>query len=153
MWKLYQGTLKEYLKGIFTDSNNIFLWHESDDINEKKLISKISFNSNFRFHVWSCGFHCSNRKSRVWDFLWKLLSFHTEMISALWGSVLLDHRSGMDKVRERGAPLPGNDKENWGNRHTGIWRKREEREEEEKKKRRKKRRGRNWGIFRGKGRA
>ena len=29
----------------------------------------------------------------------------------------------MDKVRERGAPLPGNDKENWGNRHTGIWRK------------------------------
>ena len=32
----------------------------------------------------------------------------------------------MDKVRERGAPLPGNDKENWGNFHTGIWRKREE---------------------------
>ena len=32
----------------------------------------------------------------------------------------------MDKVRERGAPLPGNDKEYWGNYHTGIWRKREE---------------------------
>ena len=45
----------------------------------------------------------------------------------------------MDKVRKRGAPLPGNDKENWGN--TGIWRKKkreeEERKEEEKKKRRK----------------
>ena len=23
---------------------------------------------------------------------------------------------------ERGAPLPGNDKENWGNHHTGLWR-------------------------------
>ena len=47
----------------------------------------------------------------------------------------------MDKVREQGAPLPGNDKENWGNRHTGIWRKKkreeEEKEEEEKKKRKK----------------
>ena len=32
----------------------------------------------------------------------------------------------MDTVRERGAPLLGNDKEDWGNRHTGIWRKREE---------------------------
>ena len=43
----------------------------------------------------------------------------------------------MDKVREWGAPLPGNDKENWGNHHTRIWRKKkkeeEEREEEEKK--------------------
>ena len=40
----------------------------------------------------------------------------------------------MNKVRERGAPLPGNDKENWGNRHTGIWRKkREERKRGEKK--------------------
>ena len=44
----------------------------------------------------------------------------------------------MDKMRERGAPLPGNDKENWGNRHTGIWRKREEGEEEEEKKKRRK---------------
>ena len=41
-------------------------------------------------------FHCSHRllcciKSRARDFLWKLLSFHTDMISALilWGGVLL----------------------------------------------------------------
>ena len=64
----------------------------------KKLISKISVNTNFMFssYAWLCVFHCSHRllcwiKSRVRDFLWKLLSFHTEMISALflWGSVLL----------------------------------------------------------------
>ena len=43
-----------------------------------------------------CVFHWSHKllcciKSHVCDFLWKLLSFHTEMISAwvLWGSVLL----------------------------------------------------------------
>ena len=37
--------------GIFRDSNNIFLWHESEDINQKKkkIISKISFDSNFTF--------------------------------------------------------------------------------------------------------
>ena len=53
--------------------------------------------------------------------------------------------SGMDKVRERGALLPGNDKKNLGNRHTGKWRKREEggrrkrRERKEKEEERKKR--------------
>ena len=39
----------ENIKGIFTDSNNIFLWHESEDINKKKLISKILVDSNFTF--------------------------------------------------------------------------------------------------------
>ena len=28
------------LKGIFSDSNNIFLWHKSEDINKKKLFPK-----------------------------------------------------------------------------------------------------------------
>ena len=55
--------------------------------------------------------------------------------------------AGMDKVRERGAPLPGNDKENWGNPHIGIWRKkgrgRKKKEKRKKRKRRnKKRKGR-----------
>ena len=66
------------VKWIFSDSNSIFLWHES-----KKLISKISVASNFTFssYAWLCVFHCSHRllcwiKSRVRDFLWKLLSFH-----------------------------------------------------------------------------
>ena len=71
---------------------------------QKELISKISVDSYFTFssYAWLCVFHCSHRllcwiKSHVWVFvflfffLWKLLSFHTEMISAqlLWGSVLL----------------------------------------------------------------
>ena len=40
------------------------------------------------------------------------------------GSWLWMFFTGMDKVREGGAPLPGNDKENWGNHHidvTGVW--------------------------------
>ena len=28
------------LKGIFSDSNNIFLWHKSEDINKKRLFPK-----------------------------------------------------------------------------------------------------------------
>ena len=66
----------------------------------------------------------------------------------------------MVKVRERGAPLPGNDKENWGNHHidvTGIWRgrgkewgRRKQRErifqrKEKEEKRENKERSRNWG--------
>ena len=51
-------------------------------------------------------FHCFHRllcwiKSRVRDFLWKLFSFHTEMISAsfLWGSVLLRGELHMQKMQ------------------------------------------------------
>ena len=59
-------------------------------INEKCLFTKLQLIPILRFqvmHVWLCVFHCSHRllcwiKSRIRDFLWKLLSFHTEMISA-----------------------------------------------------------------------
>ena len=33
---LHECKIIVYIKGIFTDSNNIFLWHESEDINGKK---------------------------------------------------------------------------------------------------------------------
>ena len=36
------------VKGIVTIFN-IFLWHESEDINEKSLFSKLSVDSNFTF--------------------------------------------------------------------------------------------------------
>ena len=64
----------------------------------KKLISKISIDSNFTFssYAWLCVIHCFHRllcwiNSRVREFSWKLLSFHTKMILAwfLWGSVFL----------------------------------------------------------------
>ena len=65
---------------------------------QKRPISKISVHSNFTFSSYArlYVFHCSQRllcwiKSRTQDFLWKVSSFHTEMISAqfLWGSVIL----------------------------------------------------------------
>ena len=68
-------------------SNNIFLWHESEDINKTKtrtktLTSIISGDSNFTISslAWLCVFHCSSRllcwiKSCVWDFLLKLLLY------------------------------------------------------------------------------
>ena len=56
---------------------------------QKKHISKIWVDSNFTFSsfTWLCVFHCPHRllcwiKSCQWDFLWKLLSFHTEAIGA-----------------------------------------------------------------------
>ena len=36
------------VKGIFTDSNNIFLWHESEDINEKAYFQNFSW---FQFYI------------------------------------------------------------------------------------------------------
>ena len=80
-----------HLKGIVSDSNNIFLWHdESDDINKKKIISKISVDFNFTFTIYAwlpyMHWHCSKDYWAVltcWqDFIWKLLLFHTEMTSA-----------------------------------------------------------------------
>ena len=40
--------LNDSIKEIVSDSNNIFLWHESEDIS-KKYIFKISVDSNFAF--------------------------------------------------------------------------------------------------------
>ena len=34
---------------VFNDYSNIILWHESEDINQKMVISKISVNFNFTF--------------------------------------------------------------------------------------------------------
>ena len=39
------------LEEIFTDSNNIFLCHESEDINEKSLFPKFQLISLLRFQV------------------------------------------------------------------------------------------------------
>ena len=45
------------LKGIVTDSNSIFLWHESEDINKKSLFPKFQLipSSNFQvMHDYVC---------------------------------------------------------------------------------------------------
>ena len=39
------------LKGIFNDSNNIFLWHESENINNKILFPKFQLIPILRFQV------------------------------------------------------------------------------------------------------
>ena len=39
------------VKGIFSDSNNIFLWHESEDINKKSLFPKFELIPILRFQV------------------------------------------------------------------------------------------------------
>ena len=39
------------LKGIFTDFNNIFLWHESENINKKSLFPKFQLIPILRFQV------------------------------------------------------------------------------------------------------
>ena len=78
---------------ILSDSNNIILWHESEDIN-KKVYSKFSVDSNFTFTSYAqlCVIHCSIdycvELIIAEKFLCKLLLFHTEMISAkiLWGT-------------------------------------------------------------------
>ena len=38
-------------KGIFSDSNNIFLWYESADINKKSLFPKFQLIPILRFQV------------------------------------------------------------------------------------------------------
>ena len=47
-WYAYQGS---HVKGIVTDSNNIFLWHESEDINKKSLFPKFQVIPSSNFQV------------------------------------------------------------------------------------------------------
>ena len=42
---------KEFIKGIFSDSNNIFLWYESADIKKKSLFPKFQLIPILRFQV------------------------------------------------------------------------------------------------------
>ena len=47
------------LKGIFSDSNNIFLQRESEDINRKSLFPKFQLIPIWRFQVMN-GYVCFN---------------------------------------------------------------------------------------------
>ena len=50
-------SVQKYIKGIVTDSNNIFLWHESEDINKKSLFPKFQLipSSNLQvMHDYVC---------------------------------------------------------------------------------------------------
>ena len=71
------------LKGIFSDSNNILLWYEPQDIINKKIsFPKFQLIPILRFlvmHDYVC--FIAPTKSRIQDFLWKLFSFNTKMIS------------------------------------------------------------------------
>ena len=40
-----------FLKGIFTDSNIIFLWHESENVNEKSLFPKFQLIPILHFQI------------------------------------------------------------------------------------------------------
>ena len=77
------------IKEVFSDFNNMVLWHESEDIYFMTWIRKhFSWFQSYVFNL--CTIMCVSLPHRLpcwikfyqWDFLWKLLSFHTEMISA-----------------------------------------------------------------------
>ena len=65
------------IKGIFTDSNNIFLWHKSDDIIKDIVIPKISVDSNFCFtsYAWLCA------RGRAW-----LLNCAFDISAIIWSA-------------------------------------------------------------------
>ena len=54
---IWLGAVSQF-KGIFGDLNNNFLWHESEDINQKKIISKISVDTNFTFSSYAWLYVC-----------------------------------------------------------------------------------------------
>ena len=98
------------IKGIISDSNNIFLWHESEDINKKGLFPKFQLIPILRLQVmhdyvhwhWSTDYRCKI-KSCQRNFMQKLLLFHTEKISAqfLWGNVLLGGELQTDTKKKK----------------------------------------------------
>ena len=80
----WMDSANDLFKGIFSDFHNIFLGHESEDINWKGLFPKFQLIPILRFqvmHYYVC--FIAPIDIDYWrDFLWKLFSFHTERISA-----------------------------------------------------------------------
>ena len=82
---MVKNEYKQDFKEVFSDSNNIILWHESEDIIKKKkksLFLKFQFILILRLMIMCLSvFHCSHRlywiKSHTQNFLWKLLSLQT----------------------------------------------------------------------------
>ena len=68
-------------------------------------------------------------------FHWQMYTVNLQIVSTFVTG------AGMDKVRERGATLPGNDKENWGNHHIDVIGYEEEEEKREKGEKEEERKG------------
>ena len=84
---------------------------------------------------WSSGRVLEGPQIKVTSIRVKKLSVHpaNEYLTLFrTGEGLGTSAPGMDKVREQGAPLPGNDKENWGNHHIDVIGYEEEEEKREK---------------------
>ena len=48
---MYKGSSESLVRGIFSDSNNIFLWRESEDMNKKSLFPKFQLIPILSFQV------------------------------------------------------------------------------------------------------
>ena len=77
-----------WIKEMFSDSSNIFLWHESVDTKKKAYFWNFSW---FQVYIYKlCMIMCASLLDRLlyWNnycvrqFIWKVLSFPNEMISA-----------------------------------------------------------------------
>ena len=79
MWQRQKSFLS--IKGIFSDSYITFLWHESEDMNKERFISKISADSNLYFQAmldyvhsnFSIGY-CVRISGNIAIFLTKMIS-------------------------------------------------------------------------------
>ena len=98
------------------------------------VTSTISFSKSIgtlELLIWDHTYKSTFRGQMRWDLitsqllvLWKVWSskeWRMHMVSLGRLSYFKGYWVGMDKVLEQREPVPGNDKENWGNRHTGIW--------------------------------
>ena len=78
----------QHIKGIVGDSNNIFLWYESGDIDYFKKFQLIPILHWYLLQMheyvhWHSSIHVDYSvwtNSHQQEFMWKLLLFHTEMI-------------------------------------------------------------------------
>ena len=48
---LWQYSAMAYIKGIVSDSNDIFLWHESEDVNKKSVFPKFQLIPILHFQI------------------------------------------------------------------------------------------------------
>ena len=84
LFKFHQLVVNIFIEEILSDSNNIFLCHEPEDIDKKGQFQNFSWFQCYICKLCMCiGTVPSTNESCGQDFMEKWLLFHPEMISAL----------------------------------------------------------------------
>ena len=112
-------------------NSGFFMPHSADFQVFKDIFVHFYTFSGFFLKIHSHACKIVGPTLKAWTMSWLSMKISLQCQSAVLDSIVIflkhlrGNFAGVDKVGEQGAPLPGNDKENWGNHNIdviGVWR-------------------------------